>query len=53
MFTEAERCPTCGSGKLTLQGRAVDGKPVRELVCLSCKHSWPVESSESTGRVRP
>jgi DNA-directed RNA polymerase subunit M/transcription elongation factor TFIIS len=41
--SDAERCTSCGSGRLTLQGRVADGMPVRELVCLECKHSWPVE----------
>ena len=49
----AERCSSCGSGRLTLQGRVADGKPVRELVCLACKHSWPVAVSPFRGRVRP
>lgn len=41
--SDAERCTGCGSGRLTLQGRVADGNPVRELVCLECKHSWRVE----------
>ena len=41
--SDAERCTGCGSGRLTLQGRVADGDPVRELVCLECKHSWRVE----------
>ena len=50
---EAESCPSCGSGKLTLQGRVVSGTPKRELICLSCKHAWPVELSPFKGRTRP
>ncbi len=41
--SDAERCTGCGSGRLTLQGRVAEGNPVRELVCLECKHSWRVE----------
>jgi hypothetical protein len=41
--SDAEHCATCGSGRLTLQGRVAAGEPVRELVCLECKHSWAVE----------
>ena len=42
--SDAERCTSCGSGRLTLQGRVSEGKPVRELICLECKHSWAVEA---------
>jgi DNA-directed RNA polymerase subunit M/transcription elongation factor TFIIS len=41
--SDAEHCTSCGSGRLTLQGRVADGEQVRELVCLECKHSWLVE----------
>ena len=41
--SDAERCTSCGSGRLTLQARVAEGTPVRELVCLECKHSWAVE----------
>ena len=41
--SDAEHCTSCGSGRLTLQGRVAEGKPVRELICLECKHSWGVE----------
>jgi DNA-directed RNA polymerase subunit M/transcription elongation factor TFIIS len=51
-LTEAETCPSCGSGKLTLQGRMVDGKAIRELICLSCKHAWRIELP-FRGRRRP
>jgi DNA-directed RNA polymerase subunit M/transcription elongation factor TFIIS len=48
--TEAERCPSCGSGKLILQGRSVGGRLIRELVCLLCKHSWRIDLPESSRR---
>ena len=41
--SDAERCPSCGSGKLTLQGRVLSGKMIRELVCIACKHTWQME----------
>ena len=41
--SDAEHCTSCGSGRLTLQGRVAEGVAVRELVCLECKHSWLVE----------
>jgi hypothetical protein len=53
MESDAERCASCGSGSLIMQGRVADGRPVRELVCLACKHSWPLEVSPFRGRVRP
>lgn len=40
---EHESCPSCGSQKTALQGRVRDGRAIRELVCLTCKHVWPVE----------
>jgi DNA-directed RNA polymerase subunit M/transcription elongation factor TFIIS len=40
---DEERCPSCGSEKIALQGRLRDGTPVRELVCIACKHVWPVD----------
>jgi DNA-directed RNA polymerase subunit M/transcription elongation factor TFIIS len=52
-ITEAELCPSCGSGKLILQGRALGGKMIRELVCISCRHSWRVELPEFHRRLRP
>ena len=51
--TEAELCPSCGSGMLVLQGRWFDGKLVRELVCVVCKHAWEIELPEFQRRLRP
>jgi DNA-directed RNA polymerase subunit M/transcription elongation factor TFIIS len=51
--SDAERCTSCGSGRLTLQGRVADGTWVRELVCLDCKHSWPAEASPYREPVHP
>jgi hypothetical protein len=31
-----EPCAGCGSTRVVLQGRLFDGRPIRELVCLSC-----------------
>jgi hypothetical protein len=39
---EPEACPSCGSRKVALQGHVRDGTPVREMVCMDCKHTWPV-----------
>lgn len=52
-ISEAERCPSCGSGTLTLQGRMLSGKMVRELVCILCKHSWRIDLPAFSGRRRP
>jgi hypothetical protein len=41
--SEAETCPSCGSGKLVFQGRVMDGNVIRELFCVQCKHSWRIE----------
>lgn len=43
---EHDACPSCASPKIALQGRFEDGRPVRELVCISCKHTWPAEDPE-------
>ena len=51
--TDADTCPSCGSGKLVLQGRMLGGSLVRELVCLSCKHAWRIELPEFRGKLRP
>jgi DNA-directed RNA polymerase subunit M/transcription elongation factor TFIIS len=53
--TEAETCPSCGSGKLALQGRVMDGDVIRELFCVQCKHSWRIEllPQKMLGRLRP
>jgi hypothetical protein len=42
-ITEAELCPSCGSGMLVLQGRALGGTMIRELVCMQCRHSWRID----------
>ena len=52
-ITEAELCPSCGSGQLVLQGRMFDGKIIRELVCVLCKHAWRIELPEFHRRLRP
>jgi hypothetical protein len=36
-------CPACGSTKVVLQGRLFDGKPIRELLCLSCGRTQRVD----------
>ena len=51
--TGADRCPSCGSGTLVLQGRMFDGKMIGELVCVSCKHAWRVDLPEFHRRLRP
>jgi hypothetical protein len=40
-------CPQCGSTKVVLQGRLFDGKPIRELLCLSCGHTQRVDIPKS------
>jgi hypothetical protein len=52
-ITEAELCLSCGSGQLVLQGRALGGKRIRELVCTLCKHAWEIELPEFHRRLRP
>ncbi len=51
--TEAETCPSCGSGKLVLRGRISGGQTVRELVCMLCKHAWEIELSPFVRQLRP
>jgi hypothetical protein len=38
-----EPCPGCGSTEVVLQGRIFDGRPIRELMCLSCGRTQRVE----------
>jgi hypothetical protein len=42
---DSEPCPSGGSHKVALQGRLRDGKSIRELICISCKHVWPAPPS--------
>jgi hypothetical protein len=44
-MTEGESCPSCGSERVALQGRLFDGRSVRELICMTCKHLWPAPES--------
>jgi DNA-directed RNA polymerase subunit M/transcription elongation factor TFIIS len=48
-----DRCPVCGSNKLALQGRHGDHGTVRELVCVSCREAWPLESNEAAEGLAP
>jgi hypothetical protein len=46
---DREQCPACGSTKVVLQGRVFDGRPIRELLCLSCKRTQRVEIPPERG----
>jgi hypothetical protein len=52
-ITEAEVCASCGSGQLVLQGRALGGRMIRELVCIACRHASRIELAEFHRRLRP
>jgi RNA polymerase subunit RPABC4/transcription elongation factor Spt4 len=40
-FTEGEHCPSCGKESASLQGRLVNGRTIRELLCIACRYVWP------------